>query len=117
VSVLDGPGEGTWSVFALKVVEQRDAAREEIVQLRSELEDAEIVLKDALSHANAAAEGLRRERDEARAENARLKNLLTEITVSHLIGQPSDWEGPGGRKEAYQKVADLLGENFEDKTW
>jgi hypothetical protein len=27
MSVLDGPGEGTWSVFALKVVEERDEAR------------------------------------------------------------------------------------------
>jgi hypothetical protein len=29
MSVLDGPGEGTWSVFAQKVVEQRDRAIEE----------------------------------------------------------------------------------------
>lgn len=27
MSVLDGPGEGTWSVFASKVVEERDEAR------------------------------------------------------------------------------------------
>jgi hypothetical protein len=35
VSVLDGPGEGTWSVFAAKVVEERDALREEVEQLRA----------------------------------------------------------------------------------
>ncbi len=29
MSVLDGPGEGTWSVFAQKVVEERDKAIEE----------------------------------------------------------------------------------------
>ena len=29
MSVLDGPGEGTWSVFAQKVVEERDRAIEE----------------------------------------------------------------------------------------
>jgi hypothetical protein len=33
MSVLDGPGEGTWSVFAYKVVQERDA-------LRGELSDA-----------------------------------------------------------------------------
>jgi hypothetical protein len=40
VSVLDGPGEGTWSVFALKVVEQRDAAREEAARFRRRYEEA-----------------------------------------------------------------------------
>ena len=35
MSVLDGPGEGTWSVFAAKVVEERDALREEVEQLRA----------------------------------------------------------------------------------
>jgi len=34
VSVLDGPGEGTWSVFAAKVVEQRDEARAEVERLK-----------------------------------------------------------------------------------
>ena len=29
MSVLDGPGEGTWSVFAAKVMEERDDARRE----------------------------------------------------------------------------------------
>lgn len=36
MSVLDGPGEGTWSVFAQKVVEERDALREEVTKLRAE---------------------------------------------------------------------------------
>ena len=35
MSVKDGPGEGAWSVFALKVVEERDALREEVEQLRA----------------------------------------------------------------------------------
>ena len=38
MSVLDGPGEGTWSVFAQKVVEERDAAREEVERLRKDHE-------------------------------------------------------------------------------
>lgn len=41
MSVLDGPGEGTWSVFAEKVVEQRDQAREELNDALSALEQVE----------------------------------------------------------------------------
>jgi hypothetical protein len=37
MSVLDGPGEGTWSVFAQKVVEERDALREKVASLEAEL--------------------------------------------------------------------------------
>ena len=36
MSVLDGPGEGTWSVFAAKVVEERDALREKVSSLEAE---------------------------------------------------------------------------------
>jgi hypothetical protein len=36
MSVLNGPGEGTWSVFAAKVVEERDAEAE-CIALRREL--------------------------------------------------------------------------------
>ena len=32
------PGEGTWSVFAQKVVAERDAAREEVARLRATLD-------------------------------------------------------------------------------
>lgn len=34
------PGDGTWSVFAQRVVEERDAAREEVTRLRAERDDA-----------------------------------------------------------------------------
>ena len=39
MSIKDGPGEGTWSVFAQKVVEERDAAREEVARLRAQRDD------------------------------------------------------------------------------
>ena len=48
--VRNGPGEGSWSVFAGKVVEERDEAREEVERL------------------NAEVKRLTTERDEARAE-------------------------------------------------
>jgi phage shock protein A len=38
MSVLNGPGEGTWSVFAMKVVEERDEARAEVERLRTALD-------------------------------------------------------------------------------
>lgn len=65
MSVLDGrPGEGTWSVFAMKVAEERDAARE------------------ALANSDACwrmeQEFLQRKLDEARAEAIAWKELADE---------------------------------------
>lgn len=67
MSIKDGPGEGTWSVFAQKVVEERDAAREEVARLRAEVA------------------ALRAERDDARAENAQLRQ-----EYENLIGAAAD---------------------------
>jgi len=36
MSVLNGPGEGTWSVFAQKVVEERDELKWELRSLQEE---------------------------------------------------------------------------------
>lgn len=38
VSIKDGPGEGTWSVFAEKVVEQRDELQREVARQAKEIE-------------------------------------------------------------------------------
>jgi len=66
MSVLDGPGEGTWSVFAQKVVEERDALREKVASLEAELACAkafhDVAVKERdfyktrLAHAEADAE-------------------------------------------------------------
>ena len=37
MSVLDGPSDGTWSVFASKVVRERDDARFDAASLKSRL--------------------------------------------------------------------------------
>lgn len=55
MSTLNGPGEGTWSVFAAKVVEERDRLRG-VCDLRLHI-----------------MERLEKERDEALAEVERLK--------------------------------------------
>jgi len=54
VSVLDGPGEGTWSVFAQKVVEERDALREKVASLEAELACAKAFHDVAVKERDAA---------------------------------------------------------------
>jgi len=66
MSVLDGPGEGTWSVFALKVVEERDELRHKLAGEAAHIKSLERLLVDAvrerdelktrLAHAEADAE-------------------------------------------------------------
>jgi len=40
MSVKDGPGEGSWSVFAEKVVAERDKLRDELAQRTIERDPA-----------------------------------------------------------------------------
>jgi uncharacterized protein YydD (DUF2326 family) len=67
MSVKDGPGEGTWSVFAQKVVEQRDKAIEERNDVFRRLREVE---RRCVS--------LERERDEA------LRLLTTRVEAKRL---------------------------------
>lgn len=59
MSVLDGPGEGTWSVFASKVVEQRDELRDRLSEARAEVERLRTVVEaaKAFSHATRHLDG------------------------------------------------------------
>lgn len=75
MSTLNGPGEGTWSVFAAKVVEERDRLRG-VCDLRLHIMER---LEKERDEAQWHAEGLRAalalveaERDEARAKIAGL---------------------------------------------
>jgi chromosome segregation ATPase len=72
MSVLDGPGEGTWSVFAAKVVEERDELRHKLAGEAEHIKSLEGLLVDAV-----------RERDEARVEVARLNAQLESITAEN----------------------------------
>jgi len=59
MSVLNGPGEGTWSVFAMKVVEERDELRYKLAGEAAHIKSLEGLLVDAV-----------RERDELKARLA-----------------------------------------------
>ena len=66
MSILDGPGEGTWSVFAQKVVEERDELRHKLAGEAAHIKSLEDLLvaavrerdelKTRLAHAEADAE-------------------------------------------------------------
>jgi hypothetical protein len=47
MSVLNGPGEGTWSVFAMKVTEERDEARYQLQEEKKKVADLEKRLLEA----------------------------------------------------------------------
>ena len=66
------PGEGTWSVFAQKVVRERDDAREEVQRLR-QLVDGYVADGNRLARERDA---YRAERDDAREQVALLRKAL-----------------------------------------
>lgn len=79
MSVLDGPGEGTWSVFAQKVVEERDQLRDHVESLKAELECAQAFHDVAVKERDLARVQLTpalRERDELFEQVASLKSQL-----------------------------------------
>lgn len=86
MSIKDGPGEGTWSVFAQKVVEQRDEAREEAANLRQTIEGVARTLtatangwpyeQDPVLHVSQALKLACDTIEDLRAENERLRAKL-----------------------------------------
>lgn len=74
MSVLDGPGEGTWSVFAAKVVEERDALRDHVESLKAQLECSQAFHNVALRERDLAITQLRHA--EADADNLALSLRL-----------------------------------------
>lgn len=108
MSVLDGPGEGTWSVFAMQVVEERDRLRERVSELESQLEDADLVMKDALGHARAAAEG---ERNRAVARQVEivveLERDLDRIALA--LGLAEQHEGEVTKRASVEQMLDEIG--------
>lgn len=74
--VRNGPGEGSWSVFATKVVEERDAARAEVEKQRAEIEQLRAGIQSLAESLRASLDAAIRQRDEARAEIERLRAAL-----------------------------------------
>jgi hypothetical protein len=50
MSVLNGPGEGTWSVFAQKVVEERDELKWQLQSLKQENNKLKEALRWYIEH-------------------------------------------------------------------
>jgi len=88
MSVLDGPGEGTWSVFAQKVVEERDALREKVESLKAQLECAQAFHNVALRERDLAITQLRHAEADAERLAKQLAGQTARIAaVNHLLSQ------------------------------
>ena len=83
MSVLDGPGEGTWSVFALKAVEERDEAREAL----AESHRAASVLRDQVIVAT-------HERDEALDQLATAQREVDRLREALAKAEERDPDDP-----------------------
>lgn len=59
MSVPDGPGEGTWSVFAMKVAEERDELRHKLAGEAKHIESLEGLLVEATRERDNLREALR----------------------------------------------------------
>lgn len=119
MSVLDGPGEGTWSVFAAKVVAERDEARAETARLRRLLNMAEDELIAADDHGRreakradtveAEVEALKAERDEARAEAERLHLDVGCLQLGLTVASEAYRAGyMAGSREAFRRGAEVM---------
>jgi hypothetical protein len=76
MSVLDGPGEGTWSVFALKVVEERDELRHKLAGEAAHIKSLEGLLVDAANERDALRAEVERLRYERRMFRRRIAECL-----------------------------------------
>jgi hypothetical protein len=100
-------GQGSWSVYAEKVVEERDAAREGMKQLLAE----KIELRDELSSLCEEIRCLKEENDELREELEHLGDMVSakkEHTNTHF-NDKKDFVGIDGYgRFSVQKVNDCL---------
>jgi hypothetical protein len=100
-------GQGTWSVFAEKVVEERDAAREGMKQLLAE----KIEFRDELSSLCEEIRILKEENDELREELEQLGDMVSakkEHTNTHF-NDKKDFVGLDGYgRFSIQKANDCL---------
>ena len=96
MSVQNGPGEGIWSVFAAKVVEERDRLRS-VCDLRLHI-----------------MERLEKERDEARATAERLSMFYTGCELERRRFEDNLKDAVAQRDEAVHACAAALAERI---TW
>jgi hypothetical protein len=97
MSVLNGPGEGTWSVFAQKVVEERDALRDHVESLKAQLECAQAFHNVALRERDLAITQLRHaeadaEQAVAYAEQERKRAERERDVLVEMLADEFDWQ-------------------------
>jgi len=91
--ITNGPGEGSWSVFAEKVVEERDAARAEVERLRSRVGWLNH-LDTAEGRAMHATEAVRVESEQLRADFREAMELLRGVgapTGYVFLTEAAEW--------------------------
>ena len=113
--IRNGPGEGSWSVFAGKVVEERDEAREEVERLNAEVKRlteqvGALTLTLALeqademkAHAEAETDRVTAERDEAREKLTRVQVQYDEFAkVTAKVIEQHQRERDHARQQVYR---------------
>ena len=96
MSVLDGPGEGTWSVFAAKVVEERDELRHKLAGEAAHIKSLEGLLVDAV-----------RERDEAQAALSKKVRGNDRLLAACKRLLPAARRAMHERNEAYDVIDEI----------
>lgn len=102
MSVLDGPGEGTWSVFAQKVVRERDDAREEVQRLRR-------FVDGCIADSNRLA----RERDKAESEAKTWKDYAETIGLQAIIDASETYKVVVGERDLAENALAKAREEIE----
>lgn len=113
MSVLDGPGEGTWSVFAAKVMEERDELRHKLAGEAAHIKSLEGLLVDAVRerdllknhYSPEAAAKLRAELASARAE---VEMLRERLEVERTPNGAGKWNAERVLREKAERERDEL---------
>ena len=111
MSVLDGPGEGTWSVFAMKVVEERDEARRDLGEILAIIHrdgghyTGEYGISKSVADAHATWAAMVAERDALLVRVDCLRGALRRL----LLSRDASWTGGHDWQESVDEAIKALG--------
>lgn len=111
MSVLDGPSDGTWSVFASKVVRERDDARYERDEARKELAAAKLRVSDLKHALGIDAQGwfdrFKQAQKECEIFKSRLDHAEADFDQEMHYETARDLDAERERDEAREELASL----------